>query len=427
MECLWRAPPLNSAALKQSPLPLTLCVRLPNSNPQIARQQGLASCILCHGRRQSTVHRLRSQAFKRVQGGSSCGEFGGVKLPVNSRRCPGFRTARNVTATARPIELDDEGATAESSVPAQTKNLVEEGINWLDAFHRFSRPHTVIGSAMGIISVSLLACQNPADISATFFRGLLQALVPSLFMNIYIVGLNQLYDVDIDKVNKPYLPLASGEFSMATGVAIVAISAVLSVSIGVMVGSRPLLWTLLVSLFLGTAYSVDVPLLRWKRSALAAATCILAVRAIVVQVGFFYHMQGFVFGRTPTLSRQLLFATAFMSFFSVVIALAKDLPDVEGDRIYGIRSFSVTMGQKAVFWTCVWLIQAAYAVAMAVGMTSPTLIAKAAMTVGHAGLAAVLWSRAKATDLKSKAAIVSFYMFIWQLFYAEYLIIPFVR
>lgn len=304
---------------------------------------------------------------------------------------------------------------------------MKEGINWLDAFHRFSRPHTVIGSAMGIISVSLLAIQDPADISLTFFGGLLQALVPSIFMNIYIVGLNQLYDVDIDKVNKPYLPLASGEFSMATGVAIVAISAILSVAFGVMVGSRPLLWTLLVSLFLGTAYSVDFPLLRWKRSAFAAATCILAVRAVVVQVGFFYHMQGFVLGRAPYFSRQLAFATVFMSFFSIVIALAKDLPDVEGDRIYGIRSFSVRMGQRKVFWACVWLIQMAYVVAMAVGAASPTLLGKAAMIVGHAGLAAVLWTKARATDLKSKTAIVSFYMFIWQLFYAEYLIIPFVR
>ena len=49
----------------------------------------------------------------------------------------------------------------------------------------------------------------------------LQALVPALFMNICIVGLNQIYDVPIDKINKPYLPLASGEFSMQTGVALV--------------------------------------------------------------------------------------------------------------------------------------------------------------------------------------------------------------
>lgn len=48
-----------------------------------------------------------------------------------------------------------------------------------------------------------------------------QAVIPALCMNVYIVGLNQLYDIDIDKVNKPNLPLASGEFSVATGIILV--------------------------------------------------------------------------------------------------------------------------------------------------------------------------------------------------------------
>jgi homogentisate solanesyltransferase len=32
--------------------------------------------------------------------------------------------------------------------------------------------------------------------------------------NGYIVGINQIYDVDIDKVNKPFLPVAAGELSV---------------------------------------------------------------------------------------------------------------------------------------------------------------------------------------------------------------------
>ena len=31
--------------------------------------------------------------------------------------------------------------------------------------------------------------------------------------NAFIVGINQIYDEDIDKVNKPFLPVASGEMS----------------------------------------------------------------------------------------------------------------------------------------------------------------------------------------------------------------------
>ncbi|MCB0286844.1 MAG: UbiA family prenyltransferase, partial [Calditrichaeota bacterium] len=45
---------------------------------------------------------------------------------------------------------------------------------------------------------------------------LLLALASCLGANIYIVGLNQITDIDIDRINKPDLPLASGIFSMRT-------------------------------------------------------------------------------------------------------------------------------------------------------------------------------------------------------------------
>ncbi|KAF7104304.1 hypothetical protein CFC21_105210 [Triticum aestivum] len=297
----------------------------------------------------------------------------------------------------------------------------------LDAFYRFSRPHTIIGTALSIVSVSLLAVESLSDISPLFLTGLLEAVVAALFMNIYIVGLNQLFDIEIDKVNKPTLPLASGEYSPATGVAIVSVFAAMSFGLGWVVGSPPLFWALFISFVLGTAYSVNLPYFRWKRSAVVAALCILAVRAVIVQLAFFLHIQTFVFRRPAVFSKPLIFATAFMTFFSVVIALFKDIPDIEGDRIFGIQSFSVRLGQSKVFWTCVGLLEVAYGVAILMGVTSSSLWSKSLTVVGHAILASILWSSARSIDLTSKAAITSFYMLIWRLFYAEYLLIPLVR
>ncbi|PNX96134.1 homogentisate phytyltransferase chloroplastic-like, partial [Trifolium pratense] len=215
------------------------------------------------------------------------------------------------------------------------------------------------------------------DISPLFFTGVLEAVVAALFMNIYIVGLNQLSDVEIDKINKPYLPLASGEYSISTGAIIVVSSAILVPYRFIpFFSSRPLFWALFISFVLGTAYSINVPWLRWKRFAVLAAMCILSVRAVIVQLAFFLHIQTFVFKRPAIFSRPLIFATAFMSFFSVVIALFKDIPDIEGDKIFGIQSFSVRLGQKRVFWICVTLLQLAYGVALVVGATSSCLWSK---------------------------------------------------
>ncbi|XP_051148991.1 homogentisate phytyltransferase 1, chloroplastic-like [Andrographis paniculata] len=297
----------------------------------------------------------------------------------------------------------------------------------LDAFYRFSRPHTVIGTVLSIISVSLLAVENVSDFSPAFFSGVLEAIVAAFFMNIYIVGLNQLCDIDIDKVNKPYLPLASGEYSVPTGVMIISSFAILSFWVGAIVGSWPLFWALFISFILGTAYSINVPFFRWKRFAVVAAMCIFAVRAVIVQIAFYLHVQMHVYSRPPVLTKPVIFATAFMSFFSVVIALFKDIPDIVGDKIYGIQSFTVRLGQERVFWICILLLEIAYAVAILVGAASSSIWSRWTTVVGHILLGFLLWSSAKSIDLNNKASITAFYMFIWKLFYAEYLLIPLIR
>jgi hypothetical protein len=67
---------------------------------------------------------------------------------------------------------------------------------------RFTRPHTIIGSAIAIPSIFLLAAPTyQAFFTMRSFASLIYAAVPSLFMNLYITGLNQITDVEIDKIN----------------------------------------------------------------------------------------------------------------------------------------------------------------------------------------------------------------------------------
>ncbi|KAK6782147.1 hypothetical protein RDI58_019943 [Solanum bulbocastanum] len=297
----------------------------------------------------------------------------------------------------------------------------------LNAFYQFSRPHTIFGTIIGITSVSILPIKSLADISPTFFLGLLKALIPSLLMNVYVVGLNQLFDVEIDKVNKPSLPLASGEISMKRGITIVITSLLMSFCMGIKFQSPPLLAALIVSFLLGSAYSIELPFLRWKRNAALAAICIMVVRAIIVQFAFFAHIQKYVLVRPILYTRSLFFAVTFMCIFTAVIALFKDIPDVNGDRNFGIQSFSVSLGQERVFWLCISMLVVAYAAAIVIGATTTTLSNKLVTVLGHFLLVCFLLFKAQSVDISSQVSITSFYMFIWQLFYAEYLLIPFVR
>ncbi|KAE9450327.1 hypothetical protein C3L33_17749, partial [Rhododendron williamsianum] len=270
----------------------------------------------------------------------------------------------------------------------------------LNAFYQFSRPHTVIGTLIGITSVSLLPLESTADISVQFFVGLLKALVPSILMNIYVVGLNQLFDVDIDKVNKPYLPLASGEFSMELGWAIVSTFLLMSFTLGIMFQSPPLLCALIVSFLLGSAYSIEIqsaPLSQMEKKRISRCNMHLDCEGNRRSTGLLHSHP-----------------VAFMCLFSTIIALFKDIPDVDGDRDYGIQSFSVRLGQEKVFWLCISLLLIGYGSAMAIGASSSFLASKLVTVLGHCALASSLWLRARSVDLNSKESITSLYMFIWK-------------
>uniref|UniRef100_A0A803NE80 Uncharacterized protein n=1 Tax=Chenopodium quinoa TaxID=63459 RepID=A0A803NE80_CHEQI len=251
------------------------------------------------------------------------------------------------TYSRKRLVVACHGQSLESEPNAyEPKNIWNSIINFLDAFYRFSRPHTVYRNSIEH-SFSFSTCSAEAsDFSPMFFTGMLEVML------------------DICAHCPPYLgqqTISSScirEYSTGTGIFIVTSFAILSFWLWSVVGSWPLFWALSVSFVLGTAYSINVrfnalmlPMLRWKRSAVVAAMCILAVRAIIVQIAFFLHMQ--------------------------------DIPDMGGDRIFGIRSFTVRLGQKRVFWICISLLQIAYAVAILVGASSSFLWSK---------LITVVWS-----------------------------------
>ena len=65
-------------------------------------------------------------------------------------------------------------------------------------------PGVAVGDGLGDLALTLLA---------------------GAAVNVYIVGLNQCEDVEIDRINKPGLPIAAGRLSLRTAWRIVAVRA----------------------------------------------------------------------------------------------------------------------------------------------------------------------------------------------------------
>jgi 4-hydroxybenzoate polyprenyltransferase len=73
------------------------------------------------------------------------------------------------------------------------------------------------------------------------------------------------------------------------------------------------------------------------QNAVAAFLIIACVRGFLLNFGVYHATRsaiGFAFAWAPS----ILFITCFVTLFAVVIAVTKDLPDIKGDREYGVRA-----------------------------------------------------------------------------------------
>jgi homogentisate phytyltransferase/homogentisate geranylgeranyltransferase len=290
------------------------------------------------------------------------------------------------------------------------------GVLW-----RFGRPHTVIGTWLGIaglFAIALHAAPGASAGSAAF--QLACVLIAGTGVNVAIVGVNQITDVEIDRINKPRLPIAAGELSTATAWRIVAVAAIVPVAMALTQG-----WVetaaVVVALAIGAAYSL--PPVRLKRHAVAASLCIAGVRSAVVNLGVAVHFSN-AFGGGGEVPGAVWALCLFVLPFSFAIAVLKDVPDGEGDRAFRIATFTIRLGARRAAWLGLGALGLAYA-GMAIGGPFALPDANAwVLAGGHLAAAGLLAWWAYHADPDDPGAFTRFYMRVWILFFLEYLLVP---
>lgn len=303
----------------------------------------------------------------------------------------------------------------------------------------FTRPHTLIGTLLSVTAVHLYAVAPALGLLhvdwPTFLRFTLQALLPALLVNVYITGLNQIFDVEIDKQNKPYLPIPSGRLSVKSAWLVVLGSLFLAEAVTLAFpppGLGFLQLALLSSVLLGTVYSA--PPFRLKRFPFLAAFSIIVVRGVVVNMGFYaYIVQAMEIGGLVPPWRSSL-AAAFFGVFGLVIALMKDVPDVLGDRAHEIRSLSVRQGPARVLQIATRILKLLLTVTggsfLLFGAQAAEAGSRPLATVrGVLALMALLFLKAlqhkeKKVDAENPQQVFDFYMFVWKIFYVSYVLLP---
>ena len=289
---------------------------------------------------------------------------------------------------------------------------------------RFSRPHTLIGTGASIIGIYVLAASElPAVALGDGLGDLGLTLIAGALVNVYIVGLNQLEDVDIDRINKPGLPIAARDLSISHGRLIVAACGAAAIALAITQGWVELV-AIVAAMAIGTAYSS--PPLRLKRFPALAAASISIVRAVVVNVGVYLHFAASLGGRADLspLPAPIIALTLFVLPFSLAIAVLKDVPDAKGDRHFGIATFTVRLGPRRALGMGLAALSAGY---LGMAVLGPLTVPEAqpwVLVTGHLAALAALWGWAVADDLDDQQGLTRFYMRVWLLFFLEYALMP---
>lgn len=316
-----------------------------------------------------------------------------------------------------------EGVLDASEPPPQQASLADN----VDAVYRFSRPHTIRGT--------LLACftgVGRALVESPTFLGMIPALLPRALLgvlslllgNLFIVGINQIYDVEIDQVNKPFLPIAAGRISPRTAWALVVGSGVAGLALVKACFSPLIFWLYLFGTTIGGLYSI--PPIQLKRFPLAAGLTIATCRGFLLNFGVYYATRealGLTFSWNPAVS----FLARFMTVYAAVIAVTKDLPDIEGDRKGGIDTFALRLGPEKVANGAAAALGLNYVGAVATALlAAPGVFRRPVMAAGHALAGAWLWRSHCKLEANEPKSMKAFYKQIWNLFYFEYMLYPFI-
>lgn len=191
---------------------------------------------------------------------------------------------------------------------------------FLQAFWKFLRPHTIRGTVLGSLAITARSLlEQGAPLASLDWAGLAPraalGVLALLAGNGFIVGINQIYDVDIDVVNKPFLPVAAGELSpKAAWVLVVGLAiAGIALSWGVFGKEIGILYAF--GLTLGAVYSV--PPFRLKTKPVPAFLIIATVRGFLLNYGVYSAVRaalGLQFIWSPAMVRNSLLKFFFFSF-----------------------------------------------------------------------------------------------------------------
>ena len=220
------------------------------------------------------------------------------------------------------------------------------GTSRLSLWTELSRPFTLVAPALGVVSGAITAAGAiPRDgWTAELLKYTVLGALMAAVLNAASNALNQIYDLEIDRVNKPQRPLPSGRLSIRDAWTFTVVTYAIALILAWMVapgGRHECFWIVVIATILTFVYSC--PPLRTKQRGLWANITIAIPRGVLLKVAGWSCVKT-IFGLEPW------FIGGIFGLFLLGASTTKDFSDMEGDARGGCVTLPIKYGVKRAAW-----------------------------------------------------------------------------
>jgi len=233
----------------------------------------------------------------------------------------------------------------------------------LGALVRLSRPFTLLAPTIGMIAAALAALgwDGAFALPSWAVGKILIGGLGAALLNVASNTVNQIYDIEVDRINKPARPLPSGEIGIPQAWAVTIVTYLLACACAWLVND---LLLLIVVFTVVLTYAYSGPPFRTKRHWLFANVTIAIPRGFLLPLAGWATIWGsaeFASSGTALPGDIWTFAAA-SGLFVLGAASTKDFADLEGDRAGGCITLPLRFGVRpavrviAPFLVVPWLL-----------------------------------------------------------------------
>ena len=219
-------------------------------------------------------------------------------------------------------------------------------MNSVRVYLELGRPFTLVAPALGFFSGAVTAI-GAAPREPWSWSLLLYPLIGAVMAAVLNAGnnaLNQIYDLDIDRINKPKRPLPTGRLTISQAWTFTIATYVVALVLAWLVapgGRHECFWIVLAAVACTFIYSM--PPLRTKRLGIWANVTIAIPRGVLLKVAGWSSVKTIV-GLEPW------YIGMIFGLFLLGATTTKDFADMAGDRLGGCRTLPIQYGVRRAAW-----------------------------------------------------------------------------